>query len=203
MILLDNIKNKIKNIDKDAIIVICINIIIFYLVNLFFDLKYEEVDDFIIYNLYSGLDGTFSIYGIYIHPFLCAILSVLFRVVSSINWHTIFLMSMEFICFAIIGYIFIKKHNSSRTSIVIYSILAAVFHTTLLLLLQYTSIATLLMATALYMLLQEFENNKGKYYKVTYLTLFTIGAMLKLSVKNFAEWVKILQKVLQIYNLKN
>ena len=166
--------------DRDTIIVICINIVIFYLVNLFFDIKYEEVDDFIIYNLYSGLDGTYSFYGIYIHPFLCAILGVLFRIVSTINWHTIFLMSMEFICFTIIGNIFIKKHNSSRTSIVVYSIFAAVFHTTLLLLLQYTSIATLLMATALYMLLQEIESEKSKYYKVTYLALFTIGAMLRL-----------------------
>ena len=36
--------------------VMIINLIIFTIVNLIFDIKYEQVDDFIIYSLYSGLD---------------------------------------------------------------------------------------------------------------------------------------------------
>ncbi len=36
--------------------VMIINLIIFVIVNLIFDIKYEQVDDFIIYSLYSGLD---------------------------------------------------------------------------------------------------------------------------------------------------
>ena len=50
--------------NSNLFIVILINLIIFALVNIMFDIKYEQVDDFIIYNLYSGLDGTYNIHGI-------------------------------------------------------------------------------------------------------------------------------------------
>ena len=59
---------KIKN--KNLWIVILINLFVFVIVNILFDIKYEQVDDFIIYNLYSGLDGTYNIHGVYIHPLL-------------------------------------------------------------------------------------------------------------------------------------
>ena len=48
--------NKIKNNYKILIVIGFINLIIFGVTNLIFDIKYEQVDDFIIYNLYSGLD---------------------------------------------------------------------------------------------------------------------------------------------------
>ena len=49
---------KIKNNYKILIVIGFINLIIFGVTNLIFDIKYEQeqVDDFIIYNLYSGLD---------------------------------------------------------------------------------------------------------------------------------------------------
>ena len=47
---------KIKKNYKVLIIIGIINLIIFGVTNLIFDIKYEQVDDFIIYNLYSGLD---------------------------------------------------------------------------------------------------------------------------------------------------
>ena len=46
---------KIKNNYKILIVIGFINLIIFGVTNLIFDIKYEQ-DDFIIYNLYSGLD---------------------------------------------------------------------------------------------------------------------------------------------------
>lgn len=52
---------KVKNNYKTLMIVAGINVLIFAFVNLIFDIKYEQVDDFIIYNLYSGLDGTYNI----------------------------------------------------------------------------------------------------------------------------------------------
>lgn len=45
-----------KNNNKIFLIISFINIFIFAIVNIIFDIKYEQVDDFIIYNLYSGLD---------------------------------------------------------------------------------------------------------------------------------------------------
>ena len=148
---------KFKN--SNLFIVILINLIIFGLVNIMFDIKYEQVDDFIIYNLYSGLDGTYNIHGIYIHPLICMLLSMLFRIIPQINWHTIFLLSMQFICFTIIGNRILRKHKNP-ISIIMYIVFAGVFYTTLLLLIQYTSVAALLILTAFFIIVDEFESRK-------------------------------------------
>lgn len=145
--------------NSNLFIVILINLIIFGLVNIMFDIKYEQVDDFIIYNLYSGLDGTYNIHGIYIHPLICMLLSMLFRIIPQINWHTIFLLSMQFICFTIIGNRILKKHKNP-ISIIMYIVFAGVFYTTLLLLIQYTSVAALLILTAFFIIVDEFESRK-------------------------------------------
>ena len=51
------ISEKLKKIPHYLVTkVMIINLIIFAIVNLIFDIKYEQVDDFIIYSLYSGLD---------------------------------------------------------------------------------------------------------------------------------------------------
>ena len=51
------ISEKLKKIPHYLVTkVMIINLIIFVIVNLIFDIKYEQVDDFIIYSLYSGLD---------------------------------------------------------------------------------------------------------------------------------------------------
>ena len=145
--------------NSNLFIVILINLIIFGLVNIMFDIKYEQVDDFIIYNLYSGLDGTYNIHGIYIHPLICMLLSMLFRIIPQINWHTIFLLSMQFICFTIIENRILKKHKNP-ISIIMYIVFAGVFYTTLLLLIQYTSVAALLILTAFFIIVDEFESRK-------------------------------------------
>ena len=119
------------------LLVIVINLLIFSIANIFFNIKYEQVDDFIIYNLYSGLDG------VYIHPILCILIGLFFRIAPQINWHTIFLLLMQFICFTTIGYIILQKHKTPL-SILIYTIFASIFYTALLLLIQYTSVAALL-----------------------------------------------------------
>ena len=150
---------KFKN--SNLFIVILINLIIFGIVNIMFDIKYEQVDDFIIYNLYSGLDGTYNIHGIYIHPLICMLLSMLFRIIPQINWHTIFLLSMQFICFTIIGNRILKKHKNP-ISIIMYIVFAGVFYTTLLLLIQYTSVAALLILTAFFIIVDEFESRKER-----------------------------------------
>ena len=161
-------------------IIVLINIIIFGVTNLVFDLKYEQVDDFIIYNLYSGLDGTYNIHGIYMHPVLCMVIGSFFRLISSINWHTIFLLTAQFICFTTIGYLLLKKHQN-KTMIILYAIFASVFYTALLLLIQYTSVAALLILTAFFIIVHTIEENKNKWqYILLYIVLYSLGIMLRM-----------------------
>ena len=174
-------KKSLKIKDKNLIIVIFINLIIFGITNILFNIKYEQVDDFIIYNLYSGLDGTYNIHGVYIHPIICTIISIFYRILPIINWHSIFLLGMQFICFTIIGYIILKKHNNG-IAIVLYTIFASVFYVTMLMLIQYTSVAALLILTALIILidiLEKKEKTKIKYLIGMYI-LYTIGIMTRM-----------------------
>ena len=172
-------KKKFKS--KSLMIVIFINLIIFGMTNILFDIKYEQVDDFIIYNLYSGLDGTYNIHGVYIHPIICLIIGIFYRIFSTINWHSIFLLSMQFICFTVIGNIILKKHNNG-IAVVLYTIFASVFYVTMLMLIQYTSVAALLISTSLIMLIDILEkNNEEKIkYIIGIYVLYTIGIMTRM-----------------------
>lgn len=169
-----------KNLkNKSLIIIILINLIIFCFTNLIFDIKYEQVDDFIIYNLYSGLDGTYNFHGVYLHPIICIVLSLIFRINSSINWHSIFLLSMQFVCFTIIGYILLEKHKN-KLAIALYSIFASICYTSLLLLIQYTSVAALLILTSFFMLWHGTTEKKNKKYKCIAIVLYAIGIMIRM-----------------------
>lgn len=170
---------KIK-INRELIITLLINVIIFVGTNLLFDVKYEQVDDFIMYNLYSGLDGTYNWHAVYMHPLLCVILSTLFRIDYSINWHSIFLLSMQFICFTIIGYIYLRK-NKNVISVFIYAIFSSIFYAILLHLIQYTSVAALLIAISLFIIVHIIdEKDTSKKWKVILGVLYTLGIMLRM-----------------------
>ncbi len=176
-----SILEKVKKIAQNTLIkVIFINLIVFILTNIVFGIKYEEVDDFIIYNLYSGLDGTYNIHGIYIHSVLCFIISLLYKILPIINWHTIFLLCMQFICFTIIGNILLKK-NKNKFAYILYILFISVFYTTLLQLIQYTSIAALLILTSFFAMMDCIEKQeKRKRYIILNMILFTIGIMLRM-----------------------
>lgn len=172
--------SRIKNNYKTLIIVAVINFIIFSVTNMIFDIKYEQVDDFIIYNLYSGLDGTYNIHGIYIHPLICFIIGLFFRILPMVNWHTIFLLLMQFICFTIIGTLIIRKSNNIL-AYVVYTLFAGVCYTSLLQLIQYTSVAALLILTAFFVFMDYIERNKkAKKYTICYIILYTIGIMVRM-----------------------
>ena len=171
---------KIKNNYKTLMIVAGINVLVFAVVNLIFDIKYEQVDDFIIYNLYSGLDGTYNVHGIYIHPVLCFILGLFFRILPMVNWHTMFLLVMQFICFTIIGTLIIRKSNS-KISYILYVLFVSVCYTSLLQLIQYTSVAALLILTAFFVMMDYIERAKhGKKYIICYAIIFTLGIMTRM-----------------------
>lgn len=163
------------------IMVIFINAIIFGITNIMFNIKYEQVDDFIIYNLYSGLDGTYNLHGIYIHPLICLIISIFYRMIPMINWHSIFLLVMQFICFTLIGYKILKKHNNG-IAVILYTIFASVFYTTLLMLIQYTSVAALLILTSFILLIDGLERKKSMEIKETILifVLYILGIMTRM-----------------------
>lgn len=169
-------QEKYRNLAK----IIFINIIIFTITNLLFNIKYEQVDDFIMYNLYSGLDGTYNTYGVYMHTILCAIIGFFYRIVPAINWHTIFLLSMQFICFTTIGYCITEKQKSEK-SFILYAIFASVFYSVLLVLIQYTSVAALLILTALFVTIHLMEREQtSKTLRILSFVLYAIGIMLRM-----------------------
>ena len=166
--------------NNTLLIIILINLIIFSIVNTVFDIKYEQVDDFIIYNLYSGLDGTYNFHGVYIHPVICILVGLLFRIIPTINWHSIYLLLMQFICFTIIGYIIVKKQKN-EISILIYTLFASIFYTALLLLIQYTSVAALLILTAFFIIINEIDKqNKTKKWIILSSLLYLLGIMTRM-----------------------
>ena len=171
----------LKKKTNKLLIVIIINLSLFGMANILFDIKYEQVDDFIIYNLYSGLDGTYNVHGVYIHPVICFAIGVFFRILPMINWHSIFLLSMQFLCFTLIGYTLLKKHDNG-VAIVLYTLFVSIFYTALLILIQYTSVAALLIATSLLLLLDGLEKKEpiklGK--KILLFVLFSLGIMIRM-----------------------
>ena len=174
-------KNKKNNFNLKLVIIIFINFLIFAICNTIFDIKYEQVDDFIIYNLYSGLDGTYNIHGVYIHPVLCFIISLFYRIIPIINWHSIYLLSMQFLCFTLIGFKIIKKHDN-EISIVLYTVFASIAYTSMLMLIQYTSVAALLILTSFVLLIDTIEKNNYKNIKniIVIFTLFILGVMTRI-----------------------
>ena len=174
-------KDMLKNIiNKTYFKVAIINLVIFGIANILFNIKYEQVDDMIIYSLYSGLDSTYNIHGIYIYPLICLVLSNLYKICSIINWHTVLLLSMQFICFTVIGTILLKN-KSSKVGYILYTIFASICYTSLLLLIQYTSVSALLIATAFFIIfdMQE-EKSFSKRKKVFADILFVLGIMIRL-----------------------
>lgn len=172
---------KIKQITSHTVTkVLIINILVFMITNCLFDIKYEQVDDFIIYNLYSGLDGIYNVHGVYIHPVICFLLGIFYRIIPVINWHTIFLLSMQLLCFTTIGTILLKR-NSSKLSYVLYILFISILYPSLLELIQYTSVSALLILTAFFVIMDKVEQQKQrKAITVFSAILFTIGIMTRM-----------------------
>ena len=83
-------KKFLENKYFGVILVTIINIVFFVVCNKLFTFKYEQVDDFIIMNLISKMDGSYSVYGVQMHPIICGIIILLYKTTININWYTIF-----------------------------------------------------------------------------------------------------------------
>ena len=81
---------------------------------------------------------------------------------------------MQFICFTVIGTILLKN-KSSKVGYILYTIFASICYTSLLLLIQYTSVAALLIATAFFIIFDITEKSQKNNKKLLFaITLFAI-----------------------------
>lgn len=165
---------------KELIIAITITLIFFVIFNIFFQLKYEEIDDFVMMNLISAADGNYSIYGIFIHPMICTIIMLLFKTSININWYTIVILAIQFASFSAIGTILIKKNK--KTGVILYLFLILVIYSKLLLYIQFTSTSALALIAGVILIIysKEIQEYKNKYF-IYGLIFIAIGAMLRFS----------------------
>ena len=158
--------------------IILITLAFFLIFNLFFQIKYEQVDDLGIMNLISGSDGHYSIYGVFIHPVLCTIILLLFKTGININWYSIVLLVIQFISFTIIGIVLTKK--SKKLGIFLYIIFMLIYYSKMLYYLQYTSIAALAMTAGILAILYFIDNmENNKKFFITGIIFVVIGTMLR------------------------
>ena len=116
----------------------------------------------------------------YIHPVICFLLGIFYRIIPVINWHTIFLLGMQLLCFTTIGTILLKR-NSSKLSYVLYILFISILYPSLLELIQYTSVSALLILTAFFVIMDKVEQQKQrKAITVFSAILFTIGIMTRM-----------------------
>ena len=156
--------------------VVIINVIFFIICNLIFEPRYETVDDFTITKIISKLDGTYSFYSIYIHPILSYIIMLLYKTGININWYTIFLLTLQFMSFTIIGVVMLNKNKKIGTLCYVGVLLA--IYSNLLLVINYTSIAAISVLSGIISLIYYCEYDIKKY-KLVGLILITIGTMLR------------------------
>lgn len=163
------------------IVVVIINTIFFIVCNKLFTLKYEQVDDFIIMNLISKADGAYSVYGIQMHPIICGIIILLYKTTININWYTIFMLTMQFISFTIIGTVFINKNRS--TGILLYIAFIFMIYSKVLSYIQYTTVSMLSITAGVILLIYSLENIKeiNRFNFVIAILMIIAGCMIRFS----------------------
>ena len=174
------IKDRLKKvIDSKYFIpcfVIAINAIIFIICNLLFEVGYETIDDFTIMKIISKLDGSYSIYSVYIHPILSFIIMMLYKTGINANWYTITMLLIQFISFTTIGIILLNKDKKIGT--ILYLIIASTFYTRVLCVINFTSVASVAILAGIIALMYSLDKNSKKS-KIIGFVLLTIGVMLR------------------------
>lgn len=173
---------KVKNIVNSKyfipIIVIIITLAFFITFNCLFEIKYEEIDDFIMMNIISKSDGSYSYYSVHIHPFISYIIMLVYKTGINVNWYSVFLLTLQFISFTTIGTILIKK--DWKIGAISYLLILSVIYTRLLMYLQYTSVAAITILAGIITLMHYIDVKKQKRYAIYGLMLLSIGTMLRL-----------------------
>lgn len=203
---IDYINKKLSNFKyKKLSIVLIINIIIFVSINVICQLKYDEMDDFVMMTLLSGVDGTYSPYCIFIHPFVSTIIMLLFKTSININWYTVVLLFVQFISFTLIGVVFLKRMKT-KLGTMMYLLFAMIFYCKLLLNIQFTTVSAVALLAGLLSIIYYIENLQIlKERKFLYLGLFFIalGTMIRVSTAIFIIPFISLYIVYNIMHTKN
>lgn len=179
------IREKITRITSNKFfalgLTIIINILFFLICNNLFSFKYEQVDDFIIMNLISKLDGNYNIYGVQIHPLICGIIILLYKTGININWYSVFMLMMQFVSFTIIGTVFIYKNK--KIGIPIYLCFIFIIYSKMLMYIQYTTVAILCIASGMILLIDSIKNIEKikKINLVISILMIAIGCLIRFS----------------------
>lgn len=173
-------KNKLKKIVNSKFFipwfVISINIIFCVILNLKFYPRYETIDDFMIMKILSKLDGTYNFYSVYMHPIISIFIILLYKTGININWYTIFLLTLQFISFTTIGIIFLNKNKKIGT--LCYIMVLFLIYLKVLLIINYTSIASITILAGLISIMY-YNNSNEKNYRIIGILLVTIGTMVR------------------------
>ena len=174
---MNKIIEKIKEISNYKyfvpIFVVIVNLIFFIICNLIFELKYETVDDFMMMKLISKVDGEYSIYGVFIHPVICALVMFLFKTGINVNWYTVFLLAMQFVAFCTIGINLINKNK--KYGICFYLVIISLIYPQILTAINFTSTATVVLIAGVSTIM--FDAKKS--FRILGYCLISIGLMLR------------------------
>lgn len=165
----------------EVLLIFIINITIFILCNKLFNLRYEQVDDFMIMNLISKMDGKYSVYGVQMHPIICGIIILLYKTAININWYTIFLFTMQFVSFTIIGIVFMKRNKVF--GILAYIPFILIMYSKMLSYIQYTTVSMLCITSGFILFMYSLEDikNVNKHCTILSLIMILIGCMIRFS----------------------
>ena len=116
-----------------------------------------------------------------IHPLICAIIILLYKIGININWYTIFMLGMQFISFTIIGTIFVNKNKTF--GILLYTSFIFIIYSKLLSYIQYTTVSMLCIASGLILLIDSLKDIKviNKLKFVIAILMIIIGCMIRFS----------------------
>lgn len=159
------------------IVVLVVNILFFIIFNRLFEIRYEELDDFTIMNIIAKSDGTYNYLSVHNHPILGYFLMLLYKTTLDVNWYSIFLLSMQMIAFTTIGTILIKKDR--KLGSISYLLILNIIYSRVLMYLQYTSVATIVILAGILGLMYCEETKKTQKWKVFSLLLVAIGIMIR------------------------
>lgn len=179
------IKEKMQKIVNNKwfgiLLITIINVILFIICNKLFTPRYEQVDDFMIMNLISEMDGNYTVYGVQMHPIICGIIILLYKTGININWYTIFLLTIQFISFTVIGIVFWKKNK--RLGLPLYICFVVIMYAKMLRYIQYTTVSMLAIASGVILLMYSIDNIKeiNKSSLIFGIIMIILGAMIRLS----------------------
>lgn len=165
----------------ELMLVVIINIVFFIICNKLFTPKYEQVDDFIIMNLISKMDGNYSLYGIQMHPIICGIIILLYKTTININWYTVFMLFMQFVSFTIIGTVFINKNR--KIGILAYIAFVFMIYSKMLSYIQYTTVSMLCIVSGFILLMHTIKKIEtiSKPRIIISILIILIGCMIRFS----------------------